>query len=241
MSEESTDHEEFPDCARCPAPVCYSPAFMKGPPNCPTKTRADVIEKAMARYREPELAEFARVASVVEGTAYTRVPWAPSTPSPATTRLEEIIAFAKRMGYRKLGVVFCIGFMEEAEVLVPLLEHRGFEVVSVCCKAGGIPKEEIGVKDEEKIIPGSYESMCNPISQAEIVNGEGCHFNIAMGLCVGHDSLFLKYANALTTVFAVKDRLLGHNPLAALYQSRQYYRRLRTRGGIPGEAGEVEE
>jgi len=123
---------------------------MKGPPNCPTKTRADLIEKAMARYRDPELAEFARVASVVEGTAYTRVPWAPSTPSPATTRLEEIIAFAKRMGYRKLGVVFCIGFMEEAEVLVPLLEHRGFEVVSVCCKAGGIPKEEIGVKDRRR-------------------------------------------------------------------------------------------
>lgn len=87
MSEESTDHEEFPDCARCPAPVCYSPAFMKGPPNCPTKTRADLIEKAMARYREPELAEFARVASVVEGTAYTRVPWAPSTPSPASVTL----------------------------------------------------------------------------------------------------------------------------------------------------------
>ncbi|KPK21756.1 MAG: metal-binding protein, partial [Dehalococcoidia bacterium SM23_28_1] len=104
------------------------------------------------------------------------------------------------------------------------------------CKAGGIPKEEIGVKDEEKIIPGTYESMCNPISQAEILNEEGCDFNIAMGLCVGHDSLFLKHANAPTTVFAVKDRLLGHNPLAALYQSRQYYRRLRTAGGIPGKA-----
>jgi uncharacterized metal-binding protein len=236
MSDENKGHEGFPDCAKCPAPVCYTPAFMQGPPNCPTKTRADAIDKAMTRYREPEIAEFARVASVVEGTAYTRVPWAPSTPSPATTRLEEIISFAKRLGYRKLGVVFCIGFRQEAEILVPLLEHRGFEVVSVCCKAGGIPKEEIGVKDEEKIIPGTYESMCNPISQAEILNQEGCEFNIAMGLCVGHDSLFLKYANALSTVFAVKDRLLGHNPLAALYQSRQYYRRLRARGGLPGEA-----
>jgi uncharacterized metal-binding protein len=235
MSRESTQREAVVDCAKCPAPVCYTRAFMQGPPNCPTKTRADAIERAMARYHDPELAEFARVASVVEGTAYTRVPWAPSTPSPITTRLEETISFAKRMGYRKLGVVFCIGFRAEAEILVPLLEHRGFEVVSVCCKTGGIPKEEIGIKDEEKIVSGSYESMCNPISQAEIVNGEGCEFNIAMGLCVGHDSLFLKHASALSTVFAVKDRLLGHNPLAALYQSRQYYRRLRARGGIPGE------
>jgi uncharacterized metal-binding protein len=78
--------------------------------------------------------------------------------------------------------------------------------------------------------------MCNPISQAAIMNAQGCDFNIAMGLCVGHDSLFLKHADAPTTVFAVKDRLLGHNPLAALYQSRQYYRRLRARGGTPGES-----
>ncbi|GAF69208.1 unnamed protein product, partial [marine sediment metagenome] len=91
MSEEDKTDEEFPHCAKCPAPVCYSPAFMQGPPDCPTRTRTDVIQKAMARYRDPELAEFARVASVVEGTAYTRVPWAPSIPSPVTTRLEEII------------------------------------------------------------------------------------------------------------------------------------------------------
>jgi uncharacterized metal-binding protein len=234
MSEKDDERDLLPDCARCPASVCYSPASMQGPPSCPTKTKAEVIEKAMRRYREPALAEFTRVASVVEGTAYARVPWAPNTPSPATTRLEEIISFAKRMGYRKLGVVHCIGLAQEAEILVPLLEHRGFEVVSVCCKTGGIPKEEIGVKEEEKIRPGTYESMCNPISQAEILNDEQCDFNVAMGLCVGHDSLFLKHANALTTVFAVKDRLLGHNPLAALYQSRQYYRRLRARGPIPG-------
>jgi uncharacterized metal-binding protein len=60
------------------------------------------------------------------------------------------------------------------------------------------------------------------------LNDEGCDFNIMLGLCVGHDSLFLKQVKALTTVFAVKDRLLGHNPLAALYQSRSYYRRIRS-------------
>jgi uncharacterized metal-binding protein len=229
MSDEGSDRELLADCARCPAPVCYTPAFLKGPESCPTKTEADVIKAAMDRYRDPELAEFARAASVVEGLSYTRVPWAPSTPSPTSTRLEEIITFAKRMGYRRLGLAFCIGFREEAGVLVPILERKGFQVVSVCCKTGGIPKEELGIKEEEKILPGRYESMCNPISQAEILNEEGCEFNIAMGLCVGHDSLFLKHAKALTTVFAVKDRLLGHNPLAALYQSRQYYRRLLTR------------
>ena len=43
-----------------------------------------------------------------------------------------------------------------------------------------------------------------------------------MGLCVGHDSLFLKYAEAPCTVLAVKDRLLGHNPLAAIYYDRRF-------------------
>jgi uncharacterized metal-binding protein len=134
------------------------------------------------------------------------------------------------MAYRKLGVAFCIGLANEAEVLVGLLQDAGFTVVSVCCKAGGIAKEEIGVKDKEKIVPGQYESMCNPIAQAEILNKANCDFNIMIGLCVGHDALFLKNVHALTTVFAVKDRVLGHNPIAALYQSRAYYRRLRSAG-----------
>ena len=84
----------------------------------------------------------------------------------------------------------------------------------------------LGVKDEEKVLPGRDETMCSPIVQAEILNDAGCDLNILMGLCVGHDSLFFKHAKAFTTVFVVKDRLLGHNPIAALYQSSVYYRRL---------------
>ncbi len=214
------------NCAKCSGPVCYSAAFMKGPENCPTRVEAGVIEEVMSRYHDPQVAEFARVASVVEGEAYMRTPWAPDTMSPLTTRLEEIINFARKMGYKKLGVAFCIGLMNEARILIPILENRGFDVISVCCKAGGIAKEEIGVKDEEKIHPGKYEAMCNPISQAEILNKEGSDFNILLGLCVGHDALFLKHTKALATVFVVKDRLLGHNSLAALYLSFSYCRRL---------------
>ncbi len=134
------------------------------------------------------------------------------------------------MGYRELGVAFCIGVKNEAQILVSILENRGFQVVSVCCKVGGVPKERIGIEDEEKVTPGSYESMCNPIAQAQILNEERCDFSIAGGLCVGHDSLFLKHAQALTTVLIAKDRVFAHNPAAALYQSTAYYRRLLARG-----------
>jgi uncharacterized metal-binding protein len=51
--------------------------------------------------------------------------------------------------------------------------------------------------------------------------------NVLLGLCVGHDSLFFKYTEAPGTVLAVKDRLLGHNPLAAVYNVDSYYRCLK--------------
>ena len=69
--------------------------------------------------------------------------------------------------------------------------------------------------------------MCNPIAQALILNEAQTEFNVVLGLCVGHDSLFLKYAEAPCTMLAVKDRLLGHNPLAAIYTIESYYRSLK--------------
>jgi len=47
-----------------------------------------------------------------------------------------------------------------------------------------------------------------------------------VGLCVGHDSLFLKHSKALVTVLVNKDRVLGHNPVAALYGAKVYFQRL---------------
>ncbi len=81
-----------------------------------------------------------------------------------------------------------------------ILESHGFEVASVACKHGGIPKEELGIKDDEKIRPGNYEAICNPVGQAELLKRAGCELNVVLGLCVGHDSLFFKHARGLTTV-----------------------------------------
>jgi uncharacterized metal-binding protein len=91
---------------------------------------------------------------------------------------------------------------------------------------GGVPKEFLGLKDSEKVRVGTYETMCNPITQAEILNEAGTDFNVLVGLCVGHDALFLKNAKALTTVLVAKDRVLGHNPVAALYGAKGYFQRL---------------
>jgi uncharacterized metal-binding protein len=139
---------------------------------------------------------------------------------------KEVAEFARRMNYRRLGLVFCSGLKREAGTVSRILHAHGFEVVSVICKAGCVPKEQIGLKDEDKIRIVQYEAMCNPISQAMILNDAGTDFNIVLGLCVGHDSLFFKYADAPTTVLATKDRVTGHNALAPLYILDSYYDRL---------------
>ena len=104
---------------------------------------------------------------------------------------------------------------------------HGLEMISVICKVGRIPKEELGLTDNDKIAIGTFEAMCNPIMQAKVLNSEKTEFNILLGLCVGHDSLFFKYAEAPCTVLAVKDRVTGHNPLAAVYTLNSYYRALK--------------
>ena len=132
------------------------------------------------------------------------------------TRLEELIRFCKTTNYKKLGLAFCIGLAEEAKVLCDMLEAKGFKVESVCCKCGGLNKEAYNVPNvqEDKI-----EILCNPMGQAELLNKAKVDLNIELGLCVGHDILFHKYAEAPVTVFAVKDRVLANNPLGVVYSS----------------------
>lgn len=213
-------------CADCPhlppERACMTPGG-KTAKGCPTVTKKKLIKIANEEYRKNSVAEFARQASIQEGECYSERDKRPYVMHPVKPRILEIAEFAGKMGYTKLGLVFCIGLAKEALMVNQFLQNHGFDVTSVACKAGGVPKEEIGIKEEEKIFRGGHESMCNPILQAMVVNEAKTDFNVLVGLCVGHDSLFFKYANAPTTVLAVKDRVTGHNPLAALYLSGNYY------------------
>jgi uncharacterized metal-binding protein len=212
-------------CAACPSPVCNSQAWEKGPDNCPVKIKPDIIKKATAKCLSPEFREFARQASKQEGSGYLRLPHAPDMMSPVKSRLEDTMELAQRMGYKRLGLAFCGGLRYEASLLLPILENRGFEVISACCKCGSVPKEELGLEAWEKINGTAFEAMCHPIAQAELLNDAKTDFNIMVGLCVGHDSLFLKNSKALCTVLISKDRVFGHAPALALYQSKSYHRR----------------
>ncbi|MCX7856736.1 MAG: DUF1847 domain-containing protein [Deltaproteobacteria bacterium] len=216
------------NCAECTLPnnerICMDPGG-KTSPGCPTP-RKRLVEAAKKEYKKGEVNKFARLASIQEAECYINREKKPYVMHPVKPRIQEICEFAKKMGYKKLGLVFCVGLKKEAEIANRIFKVQGFHTVSVVCKAGRMPKEELGLKENEKIFIGEFESACNPILQALIVNNEKTDFNILLGLCVGHDSLFFKYATSPSTVLAVKDRVTGHNPLAALYLYETYYMRL---------------
>jgi len=220
-----------PECAKCGIEdrICRSPEG-KWPAFCPTLHCREVVVKANEEYTKPDILKFAHEASVQEAECYINRDVKPYIRHPTKPRVQEICEFAQKMSYKKLGVAFCSGLHREALSFTQILESQGFEVVSVACKAGGTPKEHIGIKDGEKIYIGEFESMCSPIAQAMIFNEEKTDFNILVGLCVGHDSLFLKYSKAYCTVLVAKDRVLSHNPCAALYTTGTYYARMLIKG-----------
>ena len=228
--------KNYPQCAKCPSKVCENrgqkadaetPSLEKAPAFCPMKLMTGVFARAMSEYDKPEVKEFARLASLQEAECYERLPDGIRTKLP---RVEELIQFARKCKYQRLGIAHCGGLADEARILTDILENNGFEVVSVQCKCGAVPKENLGIRPEEKIAePEDWETMCNPIAQAMIINESGVDMAIMLGLCIGHDTLFIKYCSVPLTVLAVKDRVFGHNPLAALYLSGIYYRRLKNK------------
>ena len=160
-------------------------------------------------------AVMAKVSAQIEGEFYGRM-----------TRVEEIIEFAKRIGAKKIGIATCAGLIRESKIFAQILDAKGLDYYCTICKVGGVDKTEIGLKDSEKVHPGGHESMCNPILQARILNAQKTDLNVIVGLCVGHDSLFIKYSDAPITTLITKDRVMGHNPAAALYVAQSYYKRL---------------
>jgi len=129
------------------------------------------------------------------------------------SRLDEIIKFLQIMQWNRVGIAFCYSLANEAEELSKILE-KYFVIESVCCKVGGHTVNDF---KSECITSDSPCVVCDPVSQAQILNKAKVDINIELGLCIGHDILFQKYSEAPVTVLAVKDRIFSHNPLGAIY------------------------
>lgn len=224
-------NQESPTCALCPFDlserICMNPQG-KGPENCPTLYQTRLKKKALSSLKDPHVFEFARQASLQEAAGYTHRDQGRARIKPVKPRIVETVEFARRLGYTRLGLVFCAGLCQEAAIVHRILETNGFKTISVLCKVGRVSKAELGLEQQNQIdMQSSDESMCNPILQAFILNAEQTQLNILLGLCVGHDALVTKHAQGMCTVLAVKDRILGHNPLAAIYTYDSYSRYLK--------------
>ena len=201
-------------CATCGAKSCLQPD-KSYPQGCmtvkaqETNLLADALHEFKANAQSHAIA---KAAAVVEAKHYCKA-----------TRVEEIVHFAKAMDYKKIGIANCIGLMKEAQLFAKILQSAGLIPCGTACKVGRVDKPEIGIPEENKIRPGCFESMCNPILQAKLLNEEKTDFNVIIGLCVGHDSLFIKYAEAPITTLITKDRVMAHNPVGALYTLDAYY------------------
>ena len=201
-------------CTDCGVKNCST---RKGsyPEFCPTVALTDEeIEKVTDLYvKNKKNRKVAVAAAEVEGGFYVKY-----------TRVEEIIEFAHRIGAKKIGIATCVGLLEESRIFAQILRINGFEVYGISCKVASQNKTSIGIPEAYTCQTGQV--MCNPIMQAKLLNKQNVDLNVVVGLCVGHDSLFYKYANGLTTTLVTKDRVLAHNPAAALYQARAYYKKL---------------
>ena len=220
----------LPTCAVCPVEVperiCRREKG-KAPSNCPSTRSPDIVKQTLKILEDPAVMEMVRQASIQEGEAYGDRDKGYANIRPIKPRIQETIEFAQKMKFKRICLIFCIGMRKEAEIIHKIFSDNGFETISVMCKAGAVSKEEIGLLKEQQIDPSAFEAMCNPIMQALTANHHESDMNVLFGLCVGHDALFLRYAKAYNTVLASKDRLLAHNPLAAIYQYDSYYRYLK--------------
>ena len=84
-----------------------------------------VLEEAMRCYTEAENHRVMVAAAEVEADHYCQY-----------TRVEEIIAFAEKIGAKKIGIATCVGLLKESRILASILRNRGFEVFGITCKAG---------------------------------------------------------------------------------------------------------
>lgn len=152
-------------------------------------------------------------------------------------RLSELIYFCLEMGYRRIGLAYCVDLAEPAETLARVL-RRFFAVHPVCCKIGGaVVSDPLSGPQGERGQRLARQVACNPQGQAEALNRIGTDVNVLVGLCIGTDCIFSRCSDAPATTLFVKDKSLANNPIGAVYSD--YYLKEATQaawcGGVAGK------
>jgi len=149
-----------------------------------------------------------------------------------TDRISELIDYAGFRGYKTIGIAGCIGLHDELRVITGRFKDAGFVVINIMCKAGSLTKKEMGVPSRNRLTSetgyGIGVVACNPVAQALLLNKQQTDLNCIIGLCVGHDSVFVKHSEAPVVTLIAKDRTNAHNPASVLnsfYGDNFFHRR----------------
>lgn len=204
-----------PRCTKCQLKPCYLMPEAKKPAFCPMVLYPDIVEESKKEYDREFVKSIHYASSLIEKEGYGVWP-----------RVREIVELCKKLNVKKVGLAFCIGLSEEADKVDEVFEAWGLTVYSVACKCGSIDKTWVGLREEDKLNPGLHESICNPVLQAMLLNHVGTELNVVVGLCVGHDSIFIRYSRAPVVYLIAKDRATGHNPAVPLYAMGYFRRRI---------------
>jgi len=197
-----TKEAETIQCHQCKDSKCLT-MYPEGIPQyCQARKFMGLIEESKQQYLEPDTEKFhLAAAKVLKRGGYD---W---------PRVQQCIEFARELGAKKVGLAVCVGLIREGREFARFLDRAGFHVISVACMVGGLKAQETGIPDEWVNPLGI---SCNPIVQAGIMNQEGTELNFIYGLCVGHDTIFIRHSEAPVTYVVVKDMVTGNNPGAVL-------------------------
>lgn len=105
------------------------------PDFCPTlNLKESDREWALERYDEGRNRKIMIASAEVEYEGYCQ--W---------TRVEEIMAFARKINAHRIGIANCIGLLNEARIFARILRDNGFEPYTVICKVAGQAKSSMGI------------------------------------------------------------------------------------------------
>ena len=176
-------------CTDCDTSACTEDDLTKTPQCCPRRAADEALQRAdEIRTTDPDVLKIIQAATAVSRQGQGNFP-----------RVQEVVTFAREMGYEHLGIAFGAGLQDEARALVEILQSHGFRVSSVAC---------------------TINDGCNPIGEALVLNHARTDFNVLVGACMGHDVLFGQYCEAPMTVLVAKDRVTVHNTAAPLLNRR---------------------
>jgi len=212
------ENHDAKTCIGCDGGPCRELGAAPLPKHCPLKGRENLAIRAKELYLgDAETKRMYVGAALVEKRSYEKVRGRTMAIRP---RIEELVDYARTIGADRIGIAYCIGLANEASLISGYLSKNGLDVQAVKCHCGHFDKCDLGVPKEGKIgDPEKFESACNPILQAMLLNELKTGLNVIVGLCIGHDVLFTEHSKAPVTTLVVKDRVTGHNPLAAVHSA----------------------